>query len=139
MSVESARKLAFVAHAGQEDRAGEAYLNHVSRVALSCESEDAQIAALLHDSIEDTELVTERMVRSMFGDEIADAVVTLTHDDGREYRSYIEDVAENDLATQVKLADLEDNLDLARLDDLSPEDLDRARKYGEAHRTLLRV
>src|SRR5258708_4042658 len=44
--------------------------------------------------------------------------------------------AANRIARKVKLADLEDNMDVRRIDDLADRDLERIRKYHRAWRIL---
>ena len=71
--MELARALAAYAHLGQVDKAGKPYITHPLAVAEGVEGEDAKIAALLHDTVEDT-FVTNRTIRELFGDDVADAV-----------------------------------------------------------------
>lgn len=69
----------------------------------------ALAAAVLHDTVEDT-VVTLGFIRSEFGNEIADAVDSLTRRDGEPYHYYILRAKANRIGTIVKFADLEDNL-----------------------------
>ena len=57
-----------------------------------------------------------------FGEEVSEAVETLTRPvaTGVTYRDYIDDVSTNALATQVKIADLEDHLSKANAPTLRP-------------------
>lgn len=111
-------ELAATAHEGQKDRAGDAYLAHVVRVMSGVAGETDRIVALLHDTVEDSEL-TEDAIRARFGDEIARAVAALTHPEGEPLEEYIARVNADPLALRVKWADLADNANpnrLARLD-----------------------
>ena len=45
---------------------------------------------------------------------------------------YIKRVKTNKLATKIKLKDLEHNMDLTRLDEITEEDKNRAKKYMDA-------
>lgn len=49
---------------------------------------------------------------------------------------YIKRVKTNKLATKIKLKDLEHNMDLTRLDEITDEDKNRAKKYMDAIRYL---
>ncbi len=49
-----ALSIATFAHRGQTDKAERAYIDHPVAVAARCRSDKAKIAALLHDTIEDT-------------------------------------------------------------------------------------
>lgn len=134
-AVEAAKFTAQNAHDGQTDLSGDDYMGHIKRVVSGVDGEKATIVAYLHDTVEDSRLDIGA-IRWAYDDEIADAVEAITHDPSDSYDEYIADVAENELATQVKLADLEDNLDLSRLDSITSDDLDRCVTYGHAHRKL---
>ena len=74
--------LAATAHAGQTRKGTDIpYVSHLLAVAaLVLEDggdEDQAVAALLHDTLEDT-VVTEAELRSRFGDRVADIVVACT-------------------------------------------------------------
>ena len=93
-------------------------IEHAVRVARIVESlwpEDkvAQIAALLHDIVEDTSLTLD-FIRSGFGDEIANAVDALTRRDKEAYHIYLERllVGRNVSAIRVKFGDSLDNSSL---------------------------
>lgn len=89
---------------GEED-----YLCHVLRVALRCESPLAKVCALLHDVVEDTN-TDYGEIMTWFGVEVADVVWLLTHDRMQDYMEYIQDIKQNRIAREVKIADLEDNI-----------------------------
>lgn len=102
-------------HRGLNDLEGEPIIFHLFRVADRCKGDiDAQIVAILHDIVEDTQIsITD--IRNKFPEEISKAVSLLTHRKDKTYEVYIEDLLTNDLARKVKKADLEDNLDIYRL------------------------
>lgn len=80
-------KFAKEKHAGQKDDAGQDYFDaHIMQVAdlVSTITPDKTMisAALLHDTLEDTE-TTEEELREQFGDVITDLVVEVTHTDER--------------------------------------------------------
>jgi hypothetical protein len=129
-SVEQARELASRLHAAQVDKLGEPYIGHCERVAARLDDDDAKVVALLHDVLEDTGM-PESELRATFGDRIVDAVVLLTRTEGIEPQAYYARIREAPLALSVKLADIHDNLDPARLSKLDAETASRLlRKYG---------
>ena len=68
------------------------------------------MAAVLHDVIEDTEVGPDRLREADLPEDVVATVVALTHRPDESYEQYIEKVACDDLAREVKLADLADNL-----------------------------
>ena len=56
--------------------------------------------------------------------------------DNESYEQFIERIAPNSLAVRVKLADLEDNMDLRRGGRLLADDLERVARYQRAWRRL---
>ena len=116
-AIEKAIQLAAVRHDGQVDKAGEPYILHPLSVMFRVRKAGAdiltQIAAVLHDVLEDTETTAEE-IEEQFGPEVAAAVIALTREPGESYQAYIQRTAMNSIARRVKVADLEDNLDLRR-------------------------
>lgn len=131
-------KLAVVAHDGQVDKGGKPYILHPLTVAEFVDNDDLRILAVLHDTVEDTD-VTNDDIRSQFGDRIADALDHLTHRQGESYDEYIDRVSEDPMAIKVKLADLKNNMDLSRIQDPKPEDYRRIDKYARAASKLLSI
>lgn len=129
-------KLATMAHAGQVDKAGEPYILHPLRVMLACNSEQERIVAVLHDVVEDSDY-TLTDIACEFGSEIADALECLTKRKGERYADFIQRVRGNDLAVGVKIADLNDNMNMDRLPKpLTEADHLRYEKYRDAYRVL---
>jgi len=127
----SALDLAAAAHAGQVDKAGQPYIDHPIRVAAHFSDETLGVIALLHDVVEDTPVTLERIAQE-FGPDVAAEVEALTRREGESYAEFIRRVAQRPLARRVKIADLQDNLDLSRLPSLSERDWERVRRYREA-------
>jgi hypothetical protein len=67
------------------------------------------------------------------------AVDALTRRDDETYDAFIARLAGNPLAARVKLADLEDNLDLRRLPALTEHDHERLGRYHQAWERLRTV
>jgi hypothetical protein len=56
--------------------------------------------------------------------------------DGEDYHAHLKRTKANPIARKIKIADLEDNMDIRRFDVLTAEDLKRLNKYLEAWRYL---
>ncbi len=134
--VDRARVIASIAHRDQKDKAGKPYLLHLLAVAEKVETEQEKVVALLHDTVEDSH-ITVGFIRDMFGKEVAEAVDLLTHKEGVDYFDYIRSIKANPLAKAVKLADLSHNLDTERLQQITEQDKERLKKYGQARQILL--
>lgn len=134
-----AGELAAQAHQGQTDKNGMPYLHHVMRVAMRCRSVVDKTCALLHDVVEDTPWTYEQLLAEGFSEQVVQAVRCLTKTEGEPYASYLARVKSNPIAIRVKLADLEDNMDISRLHAVTEEDLPRLNRYLVAHRELTQL
>jgi (p)ppGpp synthase/HD superfamily hydrolase len=135
-TIEDAIALAVTAHKGQRDKSGQPYILHPLRVMFRLESEDARIVAILHDTLEDTDVTSENLRELGYGEHIITALEHLTKQKGESYETFVNRAAQNPLAKQVKLADLEDNMDVRRLSSVSPKDAERLAKYCKAWNQL---
>lgn len=136
--VDTARRLAEQHHAGQVDKAGEPYIGHVLRVAAGVEDHGpaAVAAALLHDIVEDTAVTAADLADAGIPAEVIEAVVLLTKTGG-PLDDYHARIRAHPLATAVKLSDIADNSDPARLAALDPATRERLeRKYAKAAAAL---
>ena len=124
------------AHAGQKDKAGQDYILHPIRVAERCDDPLAKIVALLHDTIEDSNVTADYLRKEGFREEIVEAVLAVTRREGEDYDDYVRRAAQNELGYMVKRADLEDNMDIRRLPELTNHDVERLRKYLRAWQYL---
>ena len=131
-----ALKIAIKAHEGQKDKSGREYIMHPIRVAERCKSAKAKIVALLHDTFEDTEVTPAFLKEQGFPDEIVDGILSVTKQEGETYEDFVCRAAKNPLGKDVKQADLEDNMDIRRLKEISDEDAERLRKYLSAWQYL---
>ena len=132
-------EIAREAHRGQVDKAGAAYLRHVARVRaevsemlhglpetvpIACWA-DIDVAASLHDVVEDSAVTMDDLLLYGFAQPVLDMVALLTKP-ARDPRTYSERItaliaSANLGAILVKLADVEDNGHPGRLA-LLPED-----------------
>lgn len=135
-TLEDAVALAALAHRGQKDKAGAPYLLHPLRLMLAAGSEAAMMAAVLHDVVEDTDWTLERLREEGIPEEVLTAVEYLTRRGGESYEEFIGRVRGNRIAREVKLADLEDNMNIRRMAQVRPADLERLERYHKAWRAL---
>ena len=126
----------FEAHEGQVDKSGLPYILHPIHLAEQMQDETTTIAALLHDVVEDTEYTLEDLRKMGFSDTVVEAVTLLTYVEGTPYMEYVADIKENSVARAVKLADLQHNSDMTRLDTITERDRKRVAKYREAMKLL---
>lgn len=129
-------RIAIRAHEGQRDKSGREYVTHPIRVAERCKDPRAKIVALLHDTIEDTDVTTEYLRSQGFPEEIIDGILSVTKQEGENYEDFVLRAARNPLGKEVKQADLEDNMDIRRLKEITDEDVARLRKYLRAWQRL---
>lgn len=134
--LEKAVEIAVGAHHGQRDRYGAPYIAHPIRVMQRLETPDEKIVGILHDVVEDTTWSFEDLRGEGFSQTILDALDCVTKREGEAYEEFVRRSAGNRLAKNVKLADLEDNMDLRRLPDITEQDLPRLQKYVRAWRFL---
>ena len=132
-----ALELAVEKHKNQTDKAGNPYILHPLHVMENVNSKEGKIVAILHDIIEDTDVTEDYLLKIRLSKRIVDAVVALTRSEDIDYQEYIKKLSSNPLAKEVKLADLEHNMDLKRLPTLEEKDLDRNRKYQIAYHYLI--
>lgn len=144
--LEAAKKIAREAHASQVDKAGVDYfIGHLSSVANSCENELEKIVGYLHDVAEDTE-INESEVCNMLRNSglfeegeltlIETALKTLNQKNHKNRNEYILAIKGNKLATMVKLKDLENNMNLKRLQVVTIKDIERVERYKREYNFL---
>lgn len=127
---EKAYNIAKNAHLGQVDKAGKDYFNeHILFVFNHVKTPEEKIVALLHDTVEDTQVTLEHLREQGFPKYIIKAVDAITRRNNESYDTFIKRVALNPIAVEVKKADITHNSDLSRLSIIMPEDLKRAQKY----------
>lgn len=124
------------AHKGQKDKAGKPYFLHPLRVQRELTDRRAKVVALLHDVVEDSDKYGFDDFYFL-DDEQKKAVKLLTHEKGVPYFDYVNKIKADNLATMVKIKDLEDNMNLNRLKKVTEEDEKRYRKYTEARLILM--
>ena len=131
-----AMSMATEAHKGQYDRSGVAYILHPLRIMHHMNTRTEQIVGVLHDIIEDTPITLKVLQEKGYSQEVIDALDHLTRQDGEKYDDFIKRCRKNPIALKVKIADLEDNMDIRRLDKVTESDLDRLNRYLVAWKYL---
>lgn len=135
--VERAKELAYRAHAGQTDKAGRPYIEHVARVvAAVSDDQDAEAVAWLHDVLEDCKPEYCDEVWT-YPDRIRTAADDIARMPSESLSHYYAGIRSNPLALRVKLADIADNSSEERLALLDEKTANRLRKkYAKAIREL---
>ncbi len=131
--LEKAIEIAVEAHRGQLDKAGKIYILHPMRVMLRGKNETEMIVGILHDVVEDTPITIDMLKLEGFSADVLDAVACITKHKGENYGDFIDRILVNPLATQVKLYDIEDNLNRDRIPYPTPKDEARFAKYEKYH------
>lgn len=126
------------AHKGQTDKGGNPYIEHPLYVASQVDTTELKIVAVLHDTLEDSDVTAEDLRREGFPEHVVEAITVLTHEDGNEeaYLDYIRRVSGNAVAAAVKRADLLHNMDISRIPNPTEKDKKRRAKYERAYQLL---
>jgi (p)ppGpp synthase/HD superfamily hydrolase len=128
--LERAIQIAVEAHKGQLDKSGKPYILHPLRVMLRMSTPEQMMAAVLHDVVEDTPWTLDQLRDEGLPENVLEAVDCLSHREGESYDQFVERLLPHPIARKVKLADLEDNMDIRRLSGtLSAKDIERINKY----------
>lgn len=138
-TLEDAISIAAVAHKEQTDKSGAPYILHSLRMMMRMTSEAAMMTAILHDVVEDTDWTLEQLRECGFSEEVLTAVDCVTNRTGESYEEFIERVQTNSIAKQVKIADLEDNMNIRRISEIRPKDLERLEKYHKSWSLLTKA
>ncbi len=142
-TVERAIALAATVHAGQRDKAGEPYILHPLRMMLNMKTVEAKMAAVLHDVVENCGVTPALLAFEGFPTVVVDEVEALTKRsvEGADepYEAFIVRAARHPVARLVKLADLEDIMDLSRFAEPTAQDFARIEKYKLAKAVIERA
>ncbi|MGI5932926.1 MAG: GTP pyrophosphokinase [Eubacterium sp.] len=132
-TIERAIEIAVAAHKGKKDRSGADYILHPLRVMERGRSEIEKICGVLHDVVEDSEWTFEMLEDEGFSDEVISVLRCVTKESEEEdYDVFINRIAQNPIAVEVKINDLLDNMDITRFKSLNEQDLKRLNKYLKA-------
>lgn len=129
-------------HAGVKRKSGEVYLNHPLRVAQSLQeagyNEEVVSIALLHDTVEDTDLTLGQLRKLGYSERVISGVDSVTKRDGEDYTETIQRARRHPLGRVVKLADNFDNSSEEQLAPFNEEKRAKQRaKYRPAREILI--
>lgn len=130
---EKALELALKYHKGQKKmKTGEPYIVHILRVTMRMKTEDEMIVALLHDILEKSVLTLNDLKKLGFSKNVLSAVDCLTRRKSESYDKTIDRIIKNKLAVRVKIADLEDNMNISNWNNVTDTvKLNRHKKYWQ--------
>ena len=134
--IEKSLHIALRAYAGKTDKAGREYIQHPLRVMAKMKTDLEMSVALLHDVIEDSDITAEQLLAEGIPAEVVDAVICLSKNENEDYQDFVGRTKKNELAAKIKIADIEDNIDVLRLASLNETDLARIKKYHSAWQFL---
>ena len=119
MNLSAAIEFATAALAEKVDDKGSQYINHALRVMERMDTEEEKMAAVLHDVVEDTEITLQDLCDAGFSREVVETVEILTKRLDMTYFDYIDDIHWSETASKIKIAEIEDNLDIMRVKKMS--------------------
>ena len=93
-------------------------------------------ACLSANVVEDSNWTIDGLRSEGFPEEVVEVIDLLTKKEGEPYEDYVERAASNEIARRIKIADLEDNMNMQRCRELTGADFKRYQKYHGAWRKL---
>ena len=134
--LDKAISIAVDSHSGQVNDKAQPYVLHPLRMMFKAVTIEEKIIAVLHDVIEKTTIDLEYLRSVGFSDRIVLGIDALSRRPQENYDKYIDRVAENKLATKVKIIDLDDNINSLDLDKSKESKSNKFLKYQKARNTL---
>jgi (p)ppGpp synthase/HD superfamily hydrolase len=135
--LERAIGIAVNAHQGQRDDSGEPYVLHPLRMMTRAKSVDAKIVAVLHDVVEDSDWTLDKLRAEAFSEAVVIAVDNLTKREGEQYDDFVTRSIRDPLSKEVKLLDLEDNMNVLRYKEVAEDERKRLAKYFKAWHQIM--
>ena len=125
--------IAAAAHVDDIDKGGNPYILHPLRMMSQMHTEEEKITAILHDVVEDHARdgwTFDRLAQEGISLAVISALQCITKvTDDEDYTAFIQRAAQNQIARKVKIADLEDNMNMLRIAHLRDKDVKRLKKY----------
>lgn len=132
--------IASEAFEGKHDKGGVPYVMHCLHVMNQVKhlGEEAEIAAVLHDLLEDRPDIwsASALLEEGFTQHTVSVIELLTHAKSEPYEDYINRVSVSITARAIKMADLRHNSDIHRMKGLTEKDFARLVKYHKAYAFL---
>ena len=129
-------------HSSQVRWNGDPYILHPLRVMGKMKTNLGRCVAVLHDILEDTPTSKEELL-AQFGSDITNCVCSLSKNFTSSYEEYIEELLTDPVAIAVKIADIEDNLNIWDLSplwrqstEITEKHRQRMNKYLKTHQIL---
>ena len=136
-TIEDAIVFAAQKHKGQVDKGGQPYILHPLRVMAAVTTEHERMAAVLHDVVEDTPATFENLTDIGVPAPVVEAIRLLSKSDGEKRVVAARRAEQNEVARNVKLADVRDNMNLDRIPNLTEKAFKRLEEYKEVEAILL--
>lgn len=130
--LERAIKLAEKYHKGQFDKGGNPYIEHPLRVMENVESIEEKVLAVLHDVLEDCDVSKDQLIKAGIPEHLVEKLEILCKGKNEKYFDYIDRIKTDQSTINVKLSDLNDNMNLKRLKEVTEKDINRIEKYKKA-------
>ena len=130
--LERAIKLAEKYHKGQFDKGGNPYIEHPLRVMEGVESIEEKVLAILHDVLEDCDVSIDQLLKEGIPECLVEKLEILCKGNDEKYFDYIDRIKADQSTINVKLSDLNDNMNLKRLKEVTEKDINRIEKYKKA-------
>ena len=139
-SLEKAIRIALDAHTGQKDKSRCEYILHPLRVMLKMDTQEERLIAILHDVVEDSEISIQDLESQGFDRNVLDVVALLTRDKANTpYEDFIRSIGTDPLAVKIKIAGLEDNMNITRISEIGEKDIKRLKRYHWAWHFLKKL
>jgi (p)ppGpp synthase/HD superfamily hydrolase len=104
---------------------------------MRVETEEEKIVAILHDVVEDTDWTFDTPYKEGVSETIIEALKTVTkHSEEEDYDDFIQRSLKNGIGRTVEIADLQEDLDVTRVNVLQPKDMKQINKYKRALKPL---
>jgi (p)ppGpp synthase/HD superfamily hydrolase len=134
----TAIRIAAVAHDGQFDKGGHPYCLHPLKVMHYLKSTDQELMsiAVLHDVVEDTSVTYAYLLEEGLSERVIEGVRCVTKVPGETKQEYRARVMSNLDAVRVKMADLRHNSDIRRLKGVTDKDIARVVEYQKFYTEL---
>lgn len=148
MSYDRAYDIAAEAFLNIKDKAGQSYINHLMRVVVDYTNhlpirenyfvtqDEYRCIAILHDLVEDTDWTLDDLRKEGFSEVVITGIDALTRRKGENYDQYVDRIVKTPYIIPIKLADLKHNMDLTRLPEIGPKDVQRVIKYHKYFKKL---
>ena len=137
-TLQDAEQLAYKYFKNKIDKGGNPYMQHLRFVKNHCLTYEGQIVGILHDILEDTDCSISELREVIVHEDLIQTIQLLTRKQNEKYSEYIDRIvnSKNINAIEVKLHDIENNMDITRLKCIEQKDIDRIRKYKKAYNRI---